>query len=304
MRKVLALTLAVLMVLSMAVLFTSAKTVSAFEQYKIERNNAKCTDNTLDDIHSKNGNNIGFYSTDHPIGCTNEGDTVEFLDQIDFGSKGATSMTVFASNGHGKANVGILYVYVDSIKDGNLIATIKIEDTGDFGRAKEFTANIVKKVTGTHTIFFKLGVNQGSYRWFSFTEGDVVASPDPTTTVAPTTVAPAKAIKVLYQEKEINFGTVKPVIENGTTLVPLRAIFEALGATVDYANGNITAKKGDTTVKLTIGQKEATVNGKTVTLSVPAKVVTGSTLVPLRFIGESFGNKVDWNATTQTITIS
>ena len=72
------------------------------------------------------------------------------------------------------------------------------------------------------------------------------------------TVKPAPDIKVLYQGKEISFGATKPVIENGSTLVPLRAIFEALGATVDYANGNITAKKGDTVVKLTVGSKNAT----------------------------------------------
>ena len=122
-------------------------------------------------------------------------------------------------------------------------------------------------------------------------------------TPAPT-AKPAPDIKVLYQGKEISFGATKPVIENGSTLVPLRAIFEALGATVDYANGNITAKKGDTIVKLTVGSKNATVSGKAVTLAVPAKVVNGSTLVPLRFIGEAFGNKVDWNGTTYTVTIS
>jgi len=128
----------------------------------------------------------------------------------------------------------------------------------------------------------------------------------PTVVVSPTatSTAPAQDIKVIYQGKQVDFSGTKPMIKNGSTLVPLRAIFEAMGATVDYANGNITAKKGDTIVKLTVGKTTATVNGKSVTLSVPSQIINGSTLVPLRFIGEAFGNKVDWDAKTLTVTIS
>jgi len=136
---------------------------------------------------------------------------------------------------------------------------------------------------------------EGSKAISDYKEFGAAATPTP---------KPSPAIKVLYQGKEIAFDGTKPVIENGSTLVPLRAIFEALGATVDYANGNITAKKGDTVVKLTVGSKNATVSGKAVTLAVPAKVVNGSTLVPLRFIGEAFGNKVDWDGANYTVTIS
>lgn len=96
-----------------------------------------------------------------------------------------------------------------------------------------------------------------------------------------------------------------PVIQNGTTLVPLRGIFETLGAKVDWnqATQTVTATKDATTVKLTIGSKTATVNGKSVALAVPAQIMNGSTMVPLRFISESLGAKVDWNPTTYAVTI-
>jgi len=99
---------------------------------------------------------------------------------------------------------------------------------------------------------------------------------------------------------------VPPVIENNRTLVPLRAIFEAMGADVDWDQETMTAMghKGDITVLLPIGSITPTINGVPYTLDVPGKIVDGRTLAPLRFIGEAFGGTVGWDGTTQTITIS
>jgi hypothetical protein len=99
---------------------------------------------------------------------------------------------------------------------------------------------------------------------------------------------------------------VPPSIDGGTTFVPLRAIFEPLGATVnwDAATNTVNASKGDTTMVLTIGKKTATVNGKDVALTAAAKVVNNRTLVPLRFVSESLGANVAWNAATSTVTIT
>ncbi|MEC1641162.1 copper amine oxidase N-terminal domain-containing protein, partial [Schinkia azotoformans] len=104
--------------------------------------------------------------------------------------------------------------------------------------------------------------------------------------------------------KIINFSQ-PAVVKNGSTLVPLRGIFEALGAKVDWnqATQTVTGTKGDLTVKLTIGQKTAYVNGKAVQLAEPAQILNGSTLVPLRFIGESLGSQVSWDAARQTAVI-
>lgn len=95
-------------------------------------------------------------------------------------------------------------------------------------------------------------------------------------------------------------------MEKGRTLVPLRGIFESLHATVQYdaKQNTIHASKGKTKVWLKIGSKQAKVNGKTVKLDVPAKIVKGKTIVPLRFIGEALGADVEWVAKYKTIYIS
>jgi len=99
---------------------------------------------------------------------------------------------------------------------------------------------------------------------------------------------------------------VAPLIEQGRTLVPLRAIFEALGATVDWneATRTVTGKKGATTIKLVVGLESAYVNDKPVTLDVPGRIINGRTLVPLRFVSESLGAGVAWDGAARRVTIS
>lgn len=94
-------------------------------------------------------------------------------------------------------------------------------------------------------------------------------------------------------------------VEKGTTLTPLRGIFESLGASVNWNSKSqtIEAHKGNTKIWLKIGSRNAKVNGKTVTLSVPAKVQYGRTLVPLRFISEALGENVQWDSSTRSIYI-
>ncbi len=95
-------------------------------------------------------------------------------------------------------------------------------------------------------------------------------------------------------------------IIDSRTMVPLRAIFEALGASVEWddATKTVTSTKGDTTVKLTIGQASINVNGADKALDVPAQIVDSRTLVPVRAIAESFGCDVAWDDPTKTVTIT
>lgn len=88
----------------------------------------------------------------------------------------------------------------------------------------------------------------------------------------------------------------QPFIANGRTLVPLRAIFEYLGATVhwDGTTQTVTARKGNTVLILQVDSPTASVNGKTVTLDQPAKLVENRVFVPLRLVGEAFGANVNW----------
>lgn len=104
--------------------------------------------------------------------------------------------------------------------------------------------------------------------------------------------------------KQLTFE-VQPVIEDSRTLVPLRAIFEAMGATVSWDSNTqtATAQKGTTSVILPIGSLSPTINGQARQLDVPGKIVNGRTLAPLRFVGEAFGGSVSWNPATQVVTI-
>lgn len=110
---------------------------------------------------------------------------------------------------------------------------------------------------------------------------------------------------VFYNGEKIKFDQI-PVIENGRTLVPLRAIFEKLGADVEWNEDTQTviATKDDTKISLTIDNTAASKNGESITLDVPAKVVNGRTLVPVRFVADCFGVDVDWNGTMQRVSLT
>lgn len=97
-----------------------------------------------------------------------------------------------------------------------------------------------------------------------------------------------------------------PVMVNGRTMVPLRAIFEAFNATIKWNQKaqTVTATKDDTTIMLKIGSKTATINNKAVTLDVPGLNLKGRTMVPTRFVSEALGHEVGWNPKTQVVTIT
>lgn len=99
-----------------------------------------------------------------------------------------------------------------------------------------------------------------------------------------------------------------PEIINGNTMVPVRAIFEALGARVDWDSNTKTAygysADGSIIVEITIDSNIAYVNGKVKALAQSAVISGGRTLVPARFISEALGADVVWNANTKTVVIS
>ena len=117
------------------------------------------------------------------------------------------------------------------------------------------------------------------------------------------TLTPSTAT-VSINGTQLTFADQPPVNAGGRLLVPLRAIFEALGATVGYNNGTIKANRGSTNLELSIGSDQAIINGQRSTLDVPAQAVFGRTLVPLRFVGEAFGAKVNYDPVTQAVAIT
>jgi hypothetical protein len=96
-----------------------------------------------------------------------------------------------------------------------------------------------------------------------------------------------------------------PVIEKGFTLVPLRFISEAFGASVDWNDALkvITINYRTLAIQLQVGSTVAVVDNSIVKLDAPPKIINGRTLVPIRFISETFGATVDWDGTTKTVTI-
>ncbi|KKM12453.1 hypothetical protein SY88_03350 [Clostridiales bacterium PH28_bin88] len=120
----------------------------------------------------------------------------------------------------------------------------------------------------------------------------------------PNGVTAAQPISITLDGEELDFD-VAPVLESGRVLVPVRVIFEAFGATVDWdtATNTITARRDNDTIKLTIGNKTAHKNGEAVELDVPAKIIRGRTLVPVRFVSEALGAKVLWDSKNQVVSI-
>jgi serine protease Do len=115
----------------------------------------------------------------------------------------------------------------------------------------------------------------------------------------------AAAISV-YINGEKQIYDQPPIMENGRTLVPLRGIFESLGAEVqwDSKTKKITAIKDDTVVLLTLGSKTTYINNVKTLIDVPAKMINNRTLVPLRFVSEAFNAEVEWDGAKMRVTIT
>lgn len=98
---------------------------------------------------------------------------------------------------------------------------------------------------------------------------------------------------------------VPPIQIEGRVLVPLRGVFERLGARVNFDadTQTVTATRQATTIILRLGSREARVGDRIVTLDVPPLALRGRTFVPLRFISEAMGARVDWDDRTRTVLI-
>lgn len=106
--------------------------------------------------------------------------------------------------------------------------------------------------------------------------------------------APAMAVEVEVNGQRLP-AQPAPILEKGRVLVPMRAVFGALGADVQFRAGTITATRGSDRISLRPGQPRAEVNGVEVALESPARVAGGSTYVPLRFVAQALGEKVGYD---------
>ena len=102
-----------------------------------------------------------------------------------------------------------------------------------------------------------------------------------------------------------------PIIKNGRTLVPIRAIVESLGGTVTWSEvaKKVTVSLEGMNIELWLGKNTAKTNGVGVRIDpanskVVPEIINGRTMLPLRFISESFGCSISWEGTTKIITIT
>ncbi|MFC0211908.1 stalk domain-containing protein [Paenibacillus chartarius] len=115
------------------------------------------------------------------------------------------------------------------------------------------------------------------------------------------------AIRVLFKGQELQFNDVQPVLKDGSTLVPFRKLFETLGFSVSWLDTGTVQQavgtKDGLTIQLAINSSTAAVNEKKVPLEVPAQMIDGHTMVPLRFVAENSGYQVTYDRANQVATI-
>lgn len=114
-------------------------------------------------------------------------------------------------------------------------------------------------------------------------------------------------VRVVLNGKEVDFNGQRAFIdsESNTTYVPMRTIFEALGAAVEWdaENRSVTARKDGTEIKITLSSHNASINGESSYIADPPKLIDGVTVVPLRFVSEALGAEVNWDGAARTVTI-
>lgn len=99
--------------------------------------------------------------------------------------------------------------------------------------------------------------------------------------------------------------TVPPLIFNDSSVVPARAVFEKLGATVtwDAKKSQVKIILDDINVLMTINSQNVVLNGKTIKMPIPPKIVNSTTMIPVRFVAEAIGMKVEWKNSERIIKI-
>lgn len=119
----------------------------------------------------------------------------------------------------------------------------------------------------------------------------------------PVAVPAQSAAVAIYINGQLGTFDQPPVTQNGRVFVPMRGVFQALGASVVYANRRINATGRGRTVSLTIGSLRATVDGQIQYLDVAPFLVGARTMIPLRFVAQALGAVVNWNQAANSVTI-
>lgn len=113
-------------------------------------------------------------------------------------------------------------------------------------------------------------------------------------------------VKVVVNGTQLNTDT-PAIIRNSRTMVPFRALFEALGAkNIDWneATQTVSGSDGATNINLVIGSYDIDVNGKTITMDTPPMIINSRTMIPLSAVSSAMGGKVEWNSKEYIATVT
>jgi hypothetical protein len=131
----------------------------------------------------------------------------------------------------------------------------------------------------------------------------VTVGPVPRTIISLTVGGPRMTVNGTV--KAIDAQGTRPLINNGTTMVPIRAIVESLGGSVvwDMVERRLDVRLGSRTVTVWVGKTTAKVNGSSTTTGTAPAIIGGRTMIPLRFVAESLGCLVGWDQPTKGVTL-
>jgi len=123
------------------------------------------------------------------------------------------------------------------------------------------------------------------------------------TTYVSAEISPAP-IRVILDGEALTFD-VAPTIVGGRVMVPMRGIFEVLGATVewDYDTRTITATKDELVIVTAIGEPNMQIGAQVIAMDIAPMLIWGRTMVPVRFVTEAFGVNVLWDEVKRTVHI-
>ena len=124
-------------------------------------------------------------------------------------------------------------------------------------------------------------------------------------TASITSVCSGQRIIVQVDGKEATFSDAQPQMIHGLVYVPIRGVFEQMGATIDWdaSQGMVSGKRGSHTLLMRPQGHSVMVDNRSVHLDARAQMVGGSVMVPLRFVSAALGSDIEWNPITRTANI-
>ena len=221
---------------------------------------------------------------------------VTFKFSNDMDSTSINSSTVFIKNQSNSMMVPCMVSYDKTTRRVTIVPTTSLVAGGSY--IVSVTSSVKDDSRNSFT----------GEEWNFSIGGTAVGSPlVPVTTPVVTTQVQrgtAYAPIVKMNGQYVNFTDAKPYIKNKRTMLPMRTLFEMIGAEVQWDKGQqkVTATLNGNKVELFIGKKIAYKNGLKIALEAAPEINKGRTMVPLRFASESLGYQIGWDAKNYTVT--